>query len=260
MANEPFFPRLKGNTTITKLELHIENTLKGSEDSFTFQKCREIIAHAPALKSLIVSIDNSGEFLPSGYFSFRPDEGFPPLETLVLANYALGGGGRMDIANRLDVAKLQTLSLRDVHLESLNGFIKTLLGTHRVNLKHLSIQYTHPSDASSQERWLTTLDEFLESFIGLESLDLQNDWASNLPSLSAMITHGNTLQTLKIHSPRAVGNSPKKNDLSFVAEKLEAMSKSCPHIRELTIDLDRNKQSKRFVGVGVCSTVEISSG
>lgn len=250
---------LQGNMKLARLALRIRCDVKSLEENSNFQQCKNMISQAPALKSLTICCESGHNSASSASFSFFPDEVLPPLETLVLENYALGGGGPNNIENRLDVAKLRALYLRDVYLGSLNVFFRTLLSTPQINLKHLSIKSSHRDDASSEEPWHNTLDDFLESFVGLESLVLHGDCASKLPSLSAIIRHGDTLQLLKIHSPRTFRNLLMKPELGFTAEKLQAICKSCPHLCELAIDLDRGMQSNELVSSGARPLAEIDT-
>lgn len=221
-----------------------------------------MILQAPALKSLKISIRR--EFPPSTppstSFSFSPDEVLPPLETLILEDYALGRGVPYDIENRLDVAKLQTLNLQRVNLEGLNVLIRALLSTsHQINLKCFNIRYCYLLDAKIQERWHSTLDDFLESFVGLESLVLQGDCASKMPSLNAIIKHGETLRDLKINRRWPVRTPLVEPQLSTTAEELRMICKSCPHLRELSIDMDHEEQPNEFVSSGSRSYVEMDT-
>lgn len=245
---------LKGNMKLTKLALHIthrpnEERLEGNS---RFHECKNLIIQAPALKSLTIlikesltnSMDGSPYREPVTSFSFFPGEVLPPLETLVLINYAVGKGSPNDIENRLDLANLRTLKLRGVLLGNLDVFLRTLLNTQQINLKHFSIQDSYRSDASSEERWHGTLDDFLESFVGLESLVLHGECVSKLPSLGAISKHGETLKCLKIHSSQTVQLLILNPDLGFTADKLQTICKSCPYLRELAIDFDRDEQFK----------------
>lgn len=78
--------------------------------------------------------------------------------------------------------------------------IRALLSKHQINLKHFSIQHSRGLlDTLSQERWHNAHDGFLQRFFfGLESLILYGDCTFKLPSLTAMIKHGETLKRLKI--------------------------------------------------------------
>lgn len=229
---------LKGNTKLARLVLHIRRDVESLEGNSNFQECKNMISQAPALKSLAIMVSKRDSDPPTS-FSFSPDEALPPLERLVLMNYGLGRGDPNDIENRLDVAKLRTLYLRGVHLGPLNVFIRTLLDTHQIHLRHFNIGRSYKLDSLGDERWHNTLDEFLESFVGLESLVLYGDCAAKLPSLSAITKHGNTLQWLKIHTSQTLQVLLTKPDLGFTAEKLQVISQSCPYLRELAIDLDR---------------------
>lgn len=247
---------------LAKLALSIRSNKNCLDENSDHQEAKNMILHAPALKFLAISIENyeGGDFPPLTSLSFFPDEVLPPLETLKLENYALGGGGPYDIENRLDVAKLQTLCLRGVTLERLNVFIRALLSaSHQINLKCFSIEYSYRLDAKSQERWHSTLDDFLESFVGLESLVLQGECASKMPSLSAIIKHGKTLRHLKINWRQAAKILPVEPQLSTTAEELRMMCKSCPHLRELSIDIDHDDQPNESVSCGSRSFVEVDT-
>lgn len=251
LGSGPLLPisALHDNRKLTSLALHIRqdgNTLPDSN----YYESRNLITQAPALKSLTIAIEGQDSALVPTSFNFFPDEALPSLETLVLENYGLGGARPFDIERRLDVTKLQTLCLRVVNLENLTIFIKTLFSTNQINLKHFCIQKSYVMDSSSQERWKNTLTSFLESFAGLESLILYGDCAFNLPPMSAIVKHGKTLGILKIHSSETAKILPTKPELGFTAEKLQAISISCPNLFELAIDLDRDEQSNELVSNG----------
>lgn len=254
-----FSSTLNGNMKLTSLVLYFPRNIRdlGSSQNSALQGCQNVISRAPALKSLTILIDRFVLGLSAG-LSFSPDELFPPLETLVLENYPLGGDDPNGIENRLDAAKLGKLCLRGVRLEGLNMFIRTL-STQQMNLKHFTVQDRSWSETSSVESWTSTLDHFLKSFVGLKSLVLQGDCGYKLPSLSAIINHCETLQCLYVHSPQIFQFIPRKFELGTIAEKLQSMSKTCLHLHELTLDLERDEQSSGLVSCGASPFVEIDA-
>lgn len=270
-----FSSALKGLTKLTKLDLQISlgvSGLKGFEGVSRYHKCKALISRAPNLKSLTISVHSWEHSWPgvapalSTNVSFSPDEVLPPLETLDLKNYTLGAGGLSDIENRLDVSKLKRLHLQGVHLGGLNAFVRNLLvNPQQISLKHFVIQRSYRFDetwrldAQGEQRWHATLNDFLQSFVGLESLTLYGDSVSKLPSLSAIMRHGETLRQLKIHSSESVRISPIKPNLSFTAEMLRAIRESCPHLRELAIDVDRHHYSEVLVSNGARPMTEIDT-
>lgn len=216
-----------------------------------------MISRAPARKSLNLFIDKYGAGLSTGVF-FPPDELFPPLEIMGLENYAVGGDTSNAIENRLDVAKLRESCLQGVRLECLNILIRALI-TRRINLKYFIVQDRSWSDTSSIECWTRTLDGFLKSFVGLENLVLQGDCRCKLPSLSKFIKHGETPQRMYKRSPWIFHILPGKLGLGSIAEKLQAMSKTCLHLGELTLDLERDEQSNGFVSCSASPFIEIDT-
>lgn len=253
---------LKDNMKLTTLALHITRrpSVKKLEGNSNFHECENLITQAPALKSLTILINESHYREPVTSFSFFPSEVLLPLETLVLITYAVGKSSPNNIENRLDVANLRTLNLQGVLLGNLDVFIRTLLNTRQINLKHFNIQDSYRSGASSNERWHGTLDNFLESFVGLESLVLHGECVFKLPSLGAISKHGETLQCLKIHSSQTVQLLILNPELGFTAEKLQAICKSCPHLRELGIDFDRNEQFNGPVSTRARPSAEVARG
>lgn len=242
-------PALNGNMKFVTLALCIIRETR-REGDLDLHECTKLISQAPGLKSLIISFrkpKSPHNQAHSKILTFSPDEILPPLESLVLQNYDLGRGGPNVIENRLDVAKLRTLDLRYVGLDGLSVFIKALLSTRQINLMHFKIQADINDSREELDCWHSTLDEFLESFAGLESLVLYGDCASKLPSLSAIIKHGETLQQLKVHSGMTTLSLLENPELGIPPDNLQAIGDSCPHLCELEIDLDRAVQNNKSV-------------
>lgn len=147
------------------------------------------------------------------------------------------------------------------HPRGLNVIIRTLLSTHQIHLKCFILHVSCEVDALSQECLHGTLDEFLKGFVGLEKLILRGDCAWKLPSTSAIINHGETLQCLMINRPSTAEILPAELEpkLGCIAEKLQTMCRSCPHLRYLSIDIDLVAHSNELVSSVASPFVEIET-
>lgn len=236
-------PALKGNLKLTTLNLNIrwvgDTVFAGN---LNLKACTTMILEAPALKKLSLKrterCETSGVSQKSAlpHIFFSENEPLPPIEDLTLRYYRLGCPDAIE--NRLQDTQLRTLNLSGVYLEDLSVFLTRLTSMQHVRLKEFILSEIFRQGSISVEDWQKTLNNFLQSFTGLERLVLSGDDAASPSVLDGISRHGKTLQVLE------VGRLPVQRHLS---QEIRYVNDTCPGLTHLTLDLCRDFESGDFV-------------
>lgn len=207
-------------------------------------QCKKMILQSPGLRYLVVKMRCPGHLLldvePLN-FLFKSHETLPPLRMLTLQKYDMGVGGPDSIENRLQTSKLEGLILVKCLLLGLTIFFDNL----RARKNHLSAlkvyKCKHNFSSSEFEEWHASLNGFLQSFKGLESLTLV-DAAVDMDCLYGGITHhGQSLRHLILQS------SDFSTAQNCLPKSLQSICETCPNLRFLSIDLFRSIEDLGFV-------------
>lgn len=151
-----------------------------------------------------------------------PDDAtFPPLKCLSLSGYPVEGNEAALWQDRFPWDGLQSLSLG---VQSSQGFLQ--LATGKVaKLKEFRItSFNHLSSSAE-------LDAFLCSIDSLESLTAKGA----VPSLNSVF-HQSNLKHICLHEIE----QPDRERRTLEAEQIRELSRSCPKLKTLEIDLDPN--------------------
>lgn len=149
------------------------------------------------------------------------DATFPPLKGLSLSGYSVEGDEAALWRDKFPWERLQSLSLG---VQSASGLLELARGKV-VNLKEFQITSYDPLSSS------TELDEFLCSIDSLESLTAKGA----VPSLTSVL-HQSSLKHVCLHEIE----EPDRERQTLDAEQIRSLSRHCPKLTTLEIDLDPN--------------------
>ena len=240
------FSTLGASWKLTRLELLIEWDWSG-QGNVNSQLCQMAILNAPNLVDLHVvfqyptnseQLDDHNRTL--GTFNFYTAKGLPTIKVLELYGYTVGLMRENEMEHRIQTSALRELVLTPGPGSNVEVFLTTMMNSGEIHLEILELRWKFPSMLDFR-RWVPFFTGFLQHFKGLKKLIVKGDFALPFDFLNKGISrHGETLEELTLHnSPVAsgLGYRSRRPALRTVAQEIETLVHTCPHLRRLSLDV-----------------------